>query len=69
MNQIIEYCQVNMRGCVWENDDILENLFFPEGFLAAQLFYHLCNKGEASVKYDLSMRGETGGGVLDTTVS
>ena len=25
-----------MRDCVWENDDILENLFFQKGFWAAQ---------------------------------
>ena len=58
-SQIIEYCQVKMRGCVWENDDILESLFFQKGFWLHTSFI-ICatnSEGEASVKYDLFMRG------------
>ena len=53
------------------NDDILAKLFFQMGFGPNSSFI-ICatnSEGEASVRYDLSMRGETGGGVLVTTVS
>ena len=58
---------------MWENDDILANLFFQMGFGPNSSFI-ICatnSEGEASVRYDLSMgmRGETGGVVLVTTVS